>query len=480
MSNAKLTELLKKSKNADGKAVASAQYKNIPVQITGYQNEGNDLVAKGINSLTNQEVTVSLRTYQVEEGKTPPRDMAAIKEVAPEGTIVVFERAFQDAKDPSKFVSYQARTPFNTRATEQYGSKEVELFVAPGRLIQTPGGRWGAVTFDYKNGMAMTSPSDVYEKASELFKDGRGAYLRFRVKNEDGTCENRSISIAPVWQTVDAGGGKKVSMVNVEASLQKLKESELCQMWLGNFDSIEENVGNDLFIDMMPTDMTWGGAAAFRDKKLAPEQRSYGLGKIKGFFSPEVRYSKDEDGTTSKIKDTVVTNMILAKQIAETADGKAITLTLASPLGSQANFTSIDDLPIIIDGEPAYMPSTDKIFVRVKKSDGTYTKPNAENPAKENQAAKNEDAAQAEVPSAEKAQDVDVPNIDDIDVDDMHIDDSHAPTISEEEYAEQLAAMGDDAFAGLEDISIDEILEGMQDEVPADENEATQAAKMTM
>lgn len=468
VTNSKLSVLLKNTQQERSVNAVLPPSRNIAMQITGYVEVGDTLIAKGVDLLTQKDIEVNLKvntSKPVNENAVAPRTMADIKDVSPVGTIVQFNSCFEDKNKPSRYTAYQVRTPFNVIVAEGQ-KKHVNFNVTPGRLIQTQSKRWAAVTYDYRNGAALTSLEQTYEKAAQLFSEKKAVYIRVRVDSPaENLKKNEAFEFFPVVESVTVEGGKKIGRVDVEASLNKIKSSVVHKYWLNELESLQEHLGKEVNIDLMPIDITWGSASARRENKKTIEQKAYALDKRNGFFSPEVKMITNSDGSPARYYDTVATNIMLA-ELVTTQDGQTIrTATSATALGTECNFTSISELPIAIDGRLAYQPDEQSIFRRRLTMDGTYArevKPADDLTNDKAQAAEKAPQAQAPVSEAQAlahqdandslhAAELVVPDVDDSIIGAM--DEHYHP--ADDEY---------DPLAGLADgLSVEEIIEALDD-----------------
>lgn len=483
--NSKLNALLKSTQS--GRAVNGVlpKSRNLAMQVEEYVQVDGVLMARGLDLITQKKIEVELKVKAQDtqkEGSPAQRTMSDIRDVSPPGTIIQFNGCYEDKANPSRYNAYYAKTPYNVVVAEGQ-QKQVNFNVIPGRLIQTQSKRWAAVTYDFKNGSAINTMEQAYKDAAMLFADKRAVYIRVRVDSpSEGIKKNEAFEFFPVVESVSVEGGKNIGVVNVEASLNKIKASVLHKYWLKELSELQGYLGKEVNIDLMPIDITWGSASARRENKLTIEQKAYGLDKRNGFFSADVKMITNNDGSPARYYDTVATNLMLAELVTQ-QDGNTIrTATSATPLGTECRFTSISELPVVINGQLAYAPAEESVFTRRLTMDGTYAREAKSAPENKNEQAANaapasnaaQTPAHVELNDSMAAAHVDVPDIDDSYSEGLDVD--YHP--SEDDY-DPLAGLSNGEDLGL---NLDDVLSEIDQDANAAEQQqvATQAPKMVM
>jgi hypothetical protein len=447
MSAVDLKSLISSTKESGAKVAVLRDSKTLAVQITGYKEADGQLLAVGTDITTQKVVEVALISRLKPNGEKANRDMSDIKAVSPEGSVVLFQNCFQDGKT-SVYTSYYAQTPHNVELKEGQ-DKSVAVLVGPARTIITDSGRVAVALYKIEEGQAVTGAEKAYTEAAKLFADGKSVYLRVRVDAEqDGQkyVNNEAFECYPVYDKVDIGGGVMRNEVNVEASVARLKESAINKHWIANYAAIKQAIGDGFNIDMMPVDLVWYGTARKNDGKEIPEVKRYALGERNGLFASAIEEFRTDGGDKVRKYNSVATNMIVPTMTLTDASGTRTMVLGANTLSTRPTFVQTHDLPIFIGGELAYQPSKDKSFTRIMKGDGTFTLPRA--PEQQAAPVAKAEAVATEAPTKTVAEAV-------------------VPDAPEPEAVEMTGFDENMGEHNFEDIDLDSILSGMEEEVPA-------------
>lgn len=473
--------LIQKSVQADGKAFAYPDTRNIPVEITGYQERGGVLYAQGRDLTSQKDVILDFDVSVRKTTRGVTRGVKDLQEVAPPGATVIFTGCKWDDKTKS-FQSEYARTP-QTKSADSDAVKNTEVVMGPARIVAFPSGRVGAVLYNIYDGKSIQTADAALEHVANAFAQNKGIYLRVRVdidSPEDGVSKYiDSYEAFPSYQRVEEGGAVK-NFVDVAGSMDKFMQSEFVQNWLVQLAALREAYPSGIDVDFTTTDLVFTGRAAAESGMNDKLAKLYGLGKQNGFFSRSQSITATEGGALKRWENTV-TNMIIPVTQHTNEAGTFSYLKSADPVGNRTNFIAAKHLPIFVDGQPTIKAEDVKSFKRCLKTDGTFyiesqepkQAAQASNQATHQASAKAESTAAPVAAHAQQEAASVQANVhqssgsmqDAIDaMDSMDLDDFAQQSMSADLYAAQAElAQGTEVEAEMEldDLDLDEILAGM-------------------
>ncbi|MBY0417250.1 MAG: hypothetical protein K2W88_04205, partial [Pararheinheimera sp.] len=181
-----------------------------------------------------------------------------------------------------------------------------------------------------------------------------------------------ALQFPPVWKSTITPTGK-VNFIDIEASVERIRQSSVQVTWLDNIASFEHMLGKEVNFDLMPTELVFPGKAARAEGKSHREIGYYGLGKRTGMFQPITESFVKAGGEYATRYQSVATAMVVATQT-QLSDGNSVPLkfyTTAEVIKNPAVFMPIHQLPMLVDGKLVYKQDPTKTDTRVLKTDGS-------------------------------------------------------------------------------------------------------------